>query len=95
MRSHIYYAQSREHIQRERNKARKLRSTGWWKQKLANGLCYHCGHRFSSAELSMDHLIPIGRGGHSQKGNVVVCCKNCNTSKAAAMPAEYSLSKAQ
>ena len=90
MDTNIYYAQPREHIQRERNKARKLRSTGWWKQKLAFGLCYHCGQKFSAPELTMDHLIPIGRGGHSQKGNVVVSCKGCNTHKAALTPAEHN-----
>jgi 5-methylcytosine-specific restriction protein A len=29
----------------------------------------------------MDHLIPIIRGGHSDRSNVVVSCKACNSKK--------------
>ena len=39
----------------------------------------------------MDHIVPVARGGKSVKGNVVVCCKDCNTEKAAKTPAELLL----
>jgi 5-methylcytosine-specific restriction protein A len=29
----------------------------------------------------MDHLIPIARGGKSERRNVVPSCKECNTKK--------------
>ena len=29
----------------------------------------------------MDHVVPIGRGGKSTKGNVVISCKDCNNAK--------------
>ncbi len=70
-----------EHIKRERAKARELRSSQWWKQQLGNGTCYHCGAKFAKSELTMDHLVPIARGGKSTKKNVVVSCKTCNTDK--------------
>jgi 5-methylcytosine-specific restriction endonuclease McrA len=39
----------------------------------------------------MDHVVPISRGGKSQQGNLVVCCKDCNNKKKAKTPAEILL----
>jgi 5-methylcytosine-specific restriction endonuclease McrA len=50
-------------IKREREKARALRQTRWWKQRLARGLCHYCRRHLPPAELSMDHIVPIIRGG--------------------------------
>lgn len=70
-----------EEIRRERQKARGLRSSQWWKRKRSKGICYYCGRKFPPKELTMDHLIPIVRGGRSTKGNVVPACKECNAKK--------------
>jgi len=77
-----------EDVRREREKARALRSTQWWKRKRAAGICYHCGGRFPPRELTMDHLVPIIRGGKSTKGNVVPSCKKCNTERKYLLPFE-------
>lgn len=69
------------HIKRERSKARDLRSTQWWKQQVGPGLCRHCGGKFLKTELTMDHLIPVARGGKSSKNNVVPSCKACNKAR--------------
>lgn len=69
------------HIKRERAKARELRDSQWWRQEIGKGFCYHCGLRFAREELTMDHLIPISRGGKSNKKNIVVSCKQCNSLK--------------
>ena len=36
---------SEEEIRRERQKARKLRESQWWKRKRAAGICHHCGEK--------------------------------------------------
>jgi len=72
---------SEEEIRRERRKARELRSSQWWKRKLARGICHYCGGKFPPRELTMDHLVPIIRGGKSTKGNLVPACKECNNKK--------------
>jgi 5-methylcytosine-specific restriction protein A len=72
---------TQSHIGKERERARALRQTQWWKRKLADGVCYHCHERFPRELLTMDHLIPVVRGGHSDRSNVVVSCKECNTKK--------------
>jgi 5-methylcytosine-specific restriction enzyme A len=68
-------------IRRERAKARALRDTQWWKRRRAAGVCHYCGEQVGAGALTMDHLVPIVRGGRSTKGNVVPACKACNTAK--------------
>lgn len=70
-----------EQIRREKAKARELRRTQWWKRRRAAGVCHYCGERFPAAELTMDHVVPLVRGGRSTKGNVVPSCKACNARK--------------
>jgi 5-methylcytosine-specific restriction protein A len=77
---------SDEEIRRERAKARELRASQWWKRKRAEGVCHHCGERVSARDLTMDHLVPIIRGGKSTKGNVVPSCKACNTTRKHDLP---------
>ena len=79
------------HVRRERERARKLRATQWWKDCLAKGECYYCHGHFPPEALTMDHVIPVARGGTSTKGNVVPACFACNQSKAAQTPAEQIL----
>ena len=78
-----------EEIRRERAKARQLRQTGWWKQKLARGICHYCGRHFSPEQLTMDHIVPIIRGGRSTKNNVAVVCRECNNTKKYLLPMEW------
>jgi 5-methylcytosine-specific restriction endonuclease McrA len=79
------------HVAREREKARGLRQSVWWRQQLDGGLCHYCGKRFSASELTMDHVVPVARGGRSVKGNVVPACVACNRSKSFLTPAERIL----
>jgi 5-methylcytosine-specific restriction enzyme A len=77
---------SDEEIRRERAKARELRNSAWWKRKCAAGFCHHCGEKFPVRDLTMDHLVPVIRGGKSTKGNVVPSCKACNTARKHDLP---------
>lgn len=79
---------SEEEIRRERRRARELRASQWWKRKRAKGICYHCGRKFRPGELTMDHLIPVIRGGKSTKGNLVPSCKKCNSERRYHLPFE-------
>jgi 5-methylcytosine-specific restriction endonuclease McrA len=72
---------SDDEIKRERAKARELRQSQWWKRKRASGICHYCGAHFPPRELTMDHLVPLIRGGRSTKGNLVPACKGCNAKK--------------
>jgi len=76
-------------IRAERNKARALRKSRWWQQKTASGACWYCGQQVGYPNLTMDHVIPLTRGGRSTKDNLVPCCKECNTRKKSLLPVEW------
>lgn len=86
-----FAAASPAHQKKEKNKARELKASSWWKQQIGKGVCYHCEGKFPIEELTMDHLIPIARGGKSDKKNCVVSCKECNTKKGHKTRAEMAL----
>ncbi len=80
---------SPEFLKREKEKARVLRNSPWWKNRRASGKCHYCGRVFPPSELTMDHLVPLARGGQSTKGNIVPCCKECNNKKRSLLPVEW------
>lgn len=77
-----------QHVARERERAKELRLSTWWKGKLAKGVCHYCKKKVNPEELTMDHILPVVRGGKSTKGNCVPCCKPCNNEKKYLTPAE-------
>jgi 5-methylcytosine-specific restriction endonuclease McrA len=79
--SSFYVPVDDEEIRRERRKARELRASQWWKRRCSAGVCHYCGNKFPPRALTMDHIVPIARGGKSSKGNVVAACKDCNNKK--------------
>ena len=79
------------HVAKERAKAKELRKSEWWRRQLAKGVCRYCGGTFQPLELTMDHILPVVRGGKSVKSNCVPCCKECNNDKKYLTPAEMIL----
>ena len=80
-----------KHVARERTRARELRASQWWRDMLARGVCHYCGRKFPASELTMDHIVPVARGGRSTRGNVVPCCRECNQKKKYLTPVEILL----
>ncbi|NKB80696.1 MAG: HNH endonuclease [Nitrospirales bacterium] len=78
-------------IRLERTKARDLRRTQWWKRQIAKGQCHYCKACILPILLSMDHIVPLARGGKSTKGNIVPACLECNKKKNLETPAEARL----
>ncbi|BHH84048.1 HNH endonuclease [Desulforhopalus sp. 52FAK] len=76
-------------IRAERDKARALRKTRWWQQKTSSGLCHYCQKKVAYKNITMDHLVPLARGGRSTKDNLVPSCKKCNNLKKSMMPLEW------
>ena len=81
------------HCKREREKARALRKSAWWKHQISIKKCYYCKQSFEPSELTMDHILPIVRGGESVKKNCVPACKNCNNNKKYLTPAEIIMNQ--
>lgn len=80
-------------IKREREKAKKLKKSQWWQTRIQKGICHYCEKKFEPKKLTMDHIVPIARGGSSQPGNVVPACKDCNSKKKLTTPVEELLKK--
>lgn len=76
-------------IRTERAKAREMRKSRWWQQKTASGRCYYCQQTVPYRELTMDHLVPLTRGGRSTRDNLVPSCKSCNNQKKNMLPLEW------
>jgi len=88
--SEFYAPLPPEVLKRERARARDLRASQWWKRRIADGVCYYCRRGAGIRALSMDHLVPLGRGGRSVRGNVVPACKECNSRKQSMLPVEWA-----
>jgi 5-methylcytosine-specific restriction enzyme A len=80
---------SPRHLQREKEKARALRQTQWWQRQMAKGICYYCERRIAREQMTLDHIVPLIRGGRSTRGNVVPACKTCNSRKKYLLPLEW------
>lgn len=83
------------HAARERARARELRRTAWWRQQVQRGVCHYCGKHVGAARLTLDHVVPVARGGRITKGNAVPACAACNREKRALTPAERILNALQ
>jgi 5-methylcytosine-specific restriction protein A len=84
-----YQIVEEEHIRREKEKGRRLRQTAWWMRKIQKGVCYYCRREVGRNGLTMDHVVPLSRGGRSTKGNIVPACKECNSRKKYLLPIEW------
>ena len=73
----------------EKEKAKALRKSQWWQRRIAKGECHYCGRQVSPKELTMDHIVPVIRGGKSTRGNVAPACKDCNNRKKYLLPIEW------
>jgi 5-methylcytosine-specific restriction endonuclease McrA len=78
-----------EFIKKEKQKARELKKTRWWRTKRSLGVCYYCGGRFDTEALTLDHVIPLSKGGMSVRENIVIACKECNNKKKYNLPYEW------
>lgn len=51
--------------------------------------CYWCGRSLLLHEKTIDHVVPISRGGGHIMGNVVVSCWPCNRDKGSMSKLEF------
>lgn len=76
-------------IKKERAKAKDMRKKQWWRTLVSKGICHYCSEKFPASEITMDHVVPVIRGGKSTKGNLVAACKECNNKKKHMLPIEW------
>lgn len=50
--------------------------------KNCNGVCAHCGCKLTIGEnFTIEHVIPLNKGGNNDENNYVALCKDCNKGK--------------
>ncbi len=76
-------------LRREKARARELRQTAWWRRRVASGLCHYCRRVVGAKALTLDHVVPLVRGGRSIRANMVPACKACNTKKQSLLAWEW------
>ena len=58
--------------------------------------CYLCAKRFTKANPpTIEHLLPLAKGGDNNRENLVAAHQRCNSSKGAKTEAEYFHDKGQ
>lgn len=64
---------------RKRNSIGSFTKTQWLKLcERANNICLKCG---LTAKLTVDHVVPLSKGGNNFIENLQPLCKPCNSSK--------------
>lgn len=54
--------------------------------------CQYCGHLGPASDLTIDHVVPVSRGGAASSWeNQVVACRRCNWRKGDRLPDEVGL----
>ena len=48
--------------------------------------CQYCGDKFSTKNLTLDHVVPVSKDGPKSWTNVVAACRECNQKKANRTP---------
>ena len=47
-----------------------------------NPRCFYCNRKLRLSEATIDHFIPLSKGGSRRKENERLACIDCNASKA-------------
>jgi 5-methylcytosine-specific restriction endonuclease McrA len=54
-------------------------------------VCMYCAERFSTSELTRDHIQPLSHGGTDGWTNVVTACRRCNNHKGGRTPEQAKM----
>lgn len=55
-----------------------------------NGLCAYCGQHRNRKYMTIDHIIPLSKGGTDDIDNLQCTCKKCNQFKDNMLPSEFT-----
>lgn len=60
--------------------------SGWRKIRLQildrdGWSCGYCGNYLIASDATVDHILPLDRGGTNDPNNLIACCRRCNSRK--------------
>ncbi len=64
-----------------------------WLLEKNGGLCFHCDNPLEEKAITIDHLVPLNRGGVDNIDNLVPSHGQCNWDKSNNMPSEEQILK--
>ena len=53
--------------------------------------CQYCGQKPPGSQLTMDHVVPVVKGGKKSWQNIVTACRTCNLKKGGRTPDEAGM----
>lgn len=78
---------------------RRAKPKGWLEElcEIQRWQCHYCNRhmrrkanpKHPGREATLDHLLPVSRGGKNQRGNLVAACRSCNQAKGAMTTEEF------
>jgi 5-methylcytosine-specific restriction endonuclease McrA len=90
------YEALRGRVEREQEAAERQRPVAYIRAELKNDgdlrwrifardsyTCQQCGAAGGKAELTIDHITPVSRGGTNAETNLQTLCRSCNSRKGA------------
>jgi 5-methylcytosine-specific restriction endonuclease McrA len=87
------YDPLRNAVQTHKRRARLCRGAGFsasdieTQRDAQEGRCYYC--RDPAAKLTIEHFVPLSRGGANEPRNIVLACGPCNYRKGPKLPWEW------
>lgn len=51
--------------------------------------CFYCSKELTEDEKTVDHKLPVSKGGTNEMTNLVICCQTCNSKKRDQTAEEY------
>jgi 5-methylcytosine-specific restriction endonuclease McrA len=69
-----------------------LKKKTWFLQAKHRGICQSCQTQTDPSELTLDHIVPLSRGGQNTRGNLRVVCRSCNQKKGMSTPFDETFS---
>ena len=77
-----------------RRRAKQVKASGFFTDEQWQArLDYHgnsCAYCNSTEDLTIDHMIPLSRGGSQWASNLVPACRSCNSTKGDKTPIEFA-----
>jgi len=80
-----------------RRRYKSIRKQGYpkrWPDEIATEQrwkCFYCKQPMTRSQRTLDHRLPVSRGGKTQRKNLVAACSFCNQRKGSLTDAEFAL----
>jgi hypothetical protein len=60
-------------------------------RKTLPNICSYCGEEIELNKVTVDHMLPVSRGGKTTEDNLCISCNSCNQEKSNMTVSEYKM----